>query len=96
MGACDFYAVANGANAKEAFDRATSDARYERGHGGYTGTIAEKREFVMIPLPEGAEPLIEARRLISEGDDRVLDKRGPAGCFHLGEDHFAFFGVASS
>jgi hypothetical protein len=42
MGACDFYEVAQGKTAREAFQRAVEDAQYESGHGGYTGTIAEK------------------------------------------------------
>ncbi len=56
-------------------------ARWESGHGGYTGTIAEKDEFTVIqttPLRiEGAEAL--ADRLILAGDWRVEDKWGPAG-----------------
>jgi len=34
--------------ARAAFDGAVEDAKYEHGHGGYTGTIAEKQSFVMI------------------------------------------------
>lgn len=96
MGAQSFYTVANGATAKEAFRAAQEQARYDYGHAGYTGTIAEKHDFTMIPLPEGTDPEPEANRLIHEGDARIIDKWGPAGCFHLGEDHFAFFGLASS
>ena len=33
------------ANAREAFNDAIRDAAWEHGHGGYTGTIAEKSNF---------------------------------------------------
>jgi hypothetical protein len=45
MGASEFFTSASGKNVKEAFREATEDARYENGHGGYTGTIAEKHEY---------------------------------------------------
>ena len=44
MGASTFLTRATGKTAREAFASATSDARYEHGHGGYTGTIAEKNQ----------------------------------------------------
>lgn len=56
MGGCDFQTSRYGKTAKEAFASAVADARYESGHGGYTGTIAEKPGFVLIDLPAGAAP----------------------------------------
>jgi hypothetical protein len=47
MGASTFITTAKGTTAQEAFDAAREEARYEHGHGGYTGTIAEKRTYVM-------------------------------------------------
>lgn len=35
----------------EAFDALTSEARYMSGHGGYTGTIGEKHDFLLVRLP---------------------------------------------
>ncbi len=51
MGGCDFFTVAEGRDAKEAFSAAVEQAQYMHGHGGYSGTIAEKagEGFVMIP-----------------------------------------------
>ena len=49
MGACDFICEAEGKNAEEAFQAAIQFAKHENGHNGYTGTVAEKNEFVMIP-----------------------------------------------
>ncbi len=48
MGAYEFSTFATGRNAQDAFSNAVSQAQYENGHAGYTGTIAEKSEFVMI------------------------------------------------
>jgi hypothetical protein len=95
MGATDFYTMAKGKTAKDAFNSAVDAARYEHGHGGYTGTIAEKHSFVMIPIPNGADPYKEATRLMDEDDRRILDKWGPAGCIAVGEGKYLFFGWAS-
>jgi hypothetical protein len=51
MGACDFTTVAWGRTPKEAFSAAVEDAQWEHGHGGYSGTIAEKHDFVLYQLP---------------------------------------------
>ena len=47
MGAESFQVNAIGKTAQEAFRSAVDQAAYEYGHAGYTGTIAEKSEFVM-------------------------------------------------
>lgn len=51
MGACDFTDVGCGKSAQEVFNQLRTDAAYESGHGGYTGTIAEKGSFEMLPTP---------------------------------------------
>jgi len=96
MGANSFYTTSQGRTAKEAFTNAVEDARYEYGHGGYTGTIAEKDRFVMIECPKGAIPEEYAHELIDKEDYRIDDKWGPAGCISLGNEQFLFFGWASS
>lgn len=54
MGGWTFEHQATGATARAAFDQAVSDARYDHGHAGYTGTIAEKPGFVLAGrMPEG-------------------------------------------
>jgi hypothetical protein len=107
MGADTFMNVAKGHSAQAAFDTAVSDARYECGHGGYTGTIAEKGGFVMIRPPFTQNSDAErnevvklyrdyADKLIEDADPRIDDKWGPAGCIDLGEGEYLFFGWASS
>lgn len=96
MGAMTFFGEGAGSNAQEAFNNAVEQAQWEHGHGGYTGTLAEKNEFTMVPLPDDEDPYSYAERLIHEGDPRVSDKWGPAGCVELGDSRYLFFGWASS
>ena len=100
MGACDFYTESIGKDAKDAFARAVETARYEYGHGGYTGSIAEKRDFKSVTCPAGVDPTDYAIKLVERGDPLVNDKWGPAGCVELprknGMRCFLFFGLASS
>jgi hypothetical protein len=53
MGATNFVSIGKGATAQEAFDLLTQQAQHYHGHGGYTGTIAEKDEFTEFPRPKG-------------------------------------------
>ena len=97
MGAETFSITKSGKTAKEAFKFAVEDAEYDHGHSGYTGTIAEKDSFVMIPLPKGElDAYSYANKLINESDHRIDDKWGPAGCIQLDKERFLFFGWASS
>jgi hypothetical protein len=96
MGATTFFTPARGKSAREAFITARDEEAWEHGHGGYTGTLAEKNDFVEIPLPPGQDPHRFAERLIDEGDERIDDKWGPAGCLKTGDDAYLFFGWAST
>lgn len=95
MGATTFRTKASGKTAAEAFSAARQKAQYDRGHGGYTGTIAEKSSFVMIALPDGMAAADYAQKLVDDGDRRIDDKWGPAGCIKTGDGEFLFFGWAS-
>ena len=95
MGAESFRQKAEGATAEIAFREAVSEAQHERGHGGYTGTIAEKRSYVVIAVPKGMDPRVFAESLMREDDPRIRDKWGPAGCVALGPNEWLFFGWAS-
>lgn len=55
MGAEDFIVSAKGKTAEKAFAAAQEEARYESGHGGYTGTIAEVSSFRMTNVEKEAE-----------------------------------------
>jgi hypothetical protein len=91
MGASIFMVTASGNTAEEAFKSAVEDARCECGYGGYTGTIAEKRSFVLVERPRGVNPTDYAEELVGE-----FDKWGPAGCIKIKKGKYLFFGFASS
>lgn len=96
MGASDFRTEAEGRTAQEAFDAAVSSAQWEHGHGGYSGTVAEKSDFVVVsdgPMSEEDGNAL-ADRLASAGDPRVGDKWGPAGMVELHGGKWVVFGVA--
>jgi hypothetical protein len=101
MGAESFYEVASGKTVKEAFDSAVEDAAYEHGHGGYTGTIAEKHEYKQAS-PKTFESLQDAQEFADrkmDGDHWCNDKWGAAAyvAFKDGDQiKYLFFGWASS
>jgi hypothetical protein len=95
MGSQTFFTSAKGKTPKDAFAEARRRAEYDSGHGGYTGTIAEKHEFVMIEVPTGRDFREFTSELIEKGDRRVDDKWGPAGCVKISDDEYLFFGWAS-
>lgn len=103
MGASEFSTTARGKTAKDAFSAAVEEAQYENGHGGYTGTIAEKRGFKMVTPKLGESPREAVSRLMDDDSSFVQDKWGDAGCVSLGPDKndpnlnvYLFFGWASS
>lgn len=81
--------------AEEAFAQAVKQARYDHGHAGYSGTLAEKDEFVIIAEDSQMSAEEYAEELIANGDDRIDDKWGPAGCLRT-PTGYLFFGWASS
>jgi len=55
MGATNFCSEGRGLTMANTFDVLVNDARYEHGHGGYTGTIAEKNGFIEVNVPAGVD-----------------------------------------
>jgi hypothetical protein len=111
MGADQFSTYQEGADVDTAFRAVVDEAHYEHGHRGYTGTIAEKDEYVIVhadPLPRVvAEAMAEA--VLRTDDPRVNNKWGPAGAIPVRADYpsgsddgnnavigWLFFGWASS
>lgn len=98
MGAYDFITPGSGQDIENAFLGAREEAAMEYGHGGYTGTIAEKRDFVLVadsPMsPAAAEQY--AQHLLETNDERIRDKRGPAGAIPVDDGTWLFVGYAAS
>lgn len=61
MGGVSFLNIGVGKTADEAFRHLSDEASYEHGHGGYTGTIAEKPGFELLSLPPGVAALDMAK-----------------------------------
>jgi hypothetical protein len=101
MGASEFFTAASGKTVKEAFRSAIEEAQYESGHGGYTGTIAEKDSFVSCSneVFQSYEAAINyAEDLVISDDKRIDDKFGPAGYVKFmngSKTNYLFFGWAS-
>jgi len=70
-------------NAKEAFLEAVEDAQYDHGHGGYTGTIAEKDSFKMIEIPGRKDVNVFLNECLDNEEGFWNDKWGPAACIEL-------------
>lgn len=98
MGAQQFTARAKGKTAKEAFSAAVAQAQYDYGHAGYTGTIAEKRDFFMLTVPADLGGKVPCDWVYDQIDNhpRLQDKWGPAACIDLGGGEWLFFGLAAS
>lgn len=96
MGAESFYVEVAARSVENAFKKVVKEAKHEHGNSGNTGTIAEKKSFIEIPLPKGCDPQEYAERLIKEADSRIYNPSGPAGCIHLGRTRWLFFGWAKN
>ncbi len=101
MGASEFITTSSGKTPKEAFIKAVREAAFWYGHGGYTGTIAEKDGFLMIDPPKKEVNLYDyIGALLDDEESPVTDKWGPAGCINIDEkegvSQYVFFGFAST
>ena len=81
MGATEFTQFQTGLDPVTTFRGAVEAAAWEYGHGGYSGTLAEKDELTVvsddgISLYEATEM---AEKLMQDSDERIIDKWGPAG-----------------
>jgi hypothetical protein len=89
MGANSFYTeVLDEPDVKAAFAKAGRDSRYEDGHGGYTGKIADKHDYVVITTKvcSSHEASELAEGLLGKQDPRIYDKWGPAGAIPVAAD----------
>jgi hypothetical protein len=110
MGASSFYKKVKGTDARNTFKELREDAQYESGHGGYSGTIAEKHSYTMSKKPTDIDvdiwwDLVDEfdeddktqpyYRELKHDSDIYQDKWGPALCIPT-EGGFVFCGYASS
>jgi len=83
MGACDFFEEGIGSSASNAFSEAVDNARHEYGHGGYTGTIAEKSSYKKAGSAPTLDKAYELAEEILFDQCRFEDKWGPAGYIEI-------------
>lgn len=111
MGAQTFEQYVEGTDVHAAFRDGVEQAAWENGHGGYTGTLAEKHEFVLYTPPSHIASL-QAVTDMQWSDKREPDYadfawRHAASCYNdkwgpavaIGDDEgqgFWFIGWASS
>ena len=85
MGGCDFVnGYVGKLSPEDAFNELVESARHSHGHGGYTGTIAEKDGFIMKECPPRKDPEKYASEIIEEND-----KWGPAFCIEVKRSYLA-------
>jgi hypothetical protein len=94
MGSETFYVRVKNRSAQRAFNEAVKTAQHKFGHGGYTGTIAEKTSFVLLKVPANTTLRDYIDELWDSDNSPIADKWGPAGCIKDG-DEWVFFGWAS-
>lgn len=69
MGGNTFEEISFGKDARDAFSKAIDEARHFHGHGGYTGTIAEKSSYTFI-----TDTFSEMKKRIKAKMSRVRDE----------------------
>jgi len=88
MGAQQFVTKSAGSNVDDAFKQACAWARYAYGSDGYTGSIAEKDNYVLFDVPTGttaeefAELIAEAE-WSSAGRESLADLIGGEDVQHV-------------
>jgi hypothetical protein len=111
MGAQSFYNKSKGVSARDCFQDQMQLAKHEHGHGGYTGTIAEKSSYTNSRKPKefDAENWIKLLEYFDEEENKENEhyyalkkdsevyhnKWGDALCIST-HDGYIFCGYASS
>ena len=111
MGATNFECTGEGATVSDAYNAAHDDATHMYGHGGYTGTLAEKGGCVEFPVGDSTADDVHDMLQIDQLDALTLvvgdlvakqmlstydDKWGPAVALPSGEKQWLFCGMAST
>lgn len=102
MGAMQFQVFISHTYVQTAFDTAVKQARYDYGHAGYTGTIAEKDGYTVVKsAPMRSNEAGEYLHDMFERDDSRLGKWEPACAVAVADDEgkhigWTFFGYSPS
>lgn len=109
MGACEYINPVRKTEqtntAKKAFISAVEGAAYEHGHGGYTGTIAEKHDFKIVKTVRVNKDdfnINNPDQYLDWDNGIANDKWGPSACVEIVDEKtgevlgWVFYGWASS
>jgi len=90
-----FIQLIIGENPSRAFDIATHEAKLAFGNNGFTGTLADKGDFVIIRCPKIYEPKAYAEYLLDSQDQRIAEMWSPAGLIKQGPGAWWAFGFSA-
>ena len=90
-----FIQLVTGESPSRAFDTGTHAARLAFGTNGFTGTLADKGDFLLIRCPKHYEPRDYAERLIASADERISEMWSPAGLIQQGPGAWWAFGFSA-
>jgi hypothetical protein len=90
-----FIQLVTGESPSRAFDIGTHAARLAFGTNGFTGTLADKGDFVLIRCPKHYEPRAYAESLIDSADERIAEMWSPAGLIEQGPGAWWCFGFSA-
>lgn len=90
MGADQFVtSVTDCDDAAAAFAIAVERAAWEHGHGGYTGTIAEKDEFITVEPPAG----VDGETVVDEITENCYVQKGHYRMLEHSEQLLEWYGL---
>jgi len=90
-----FIVLITGQSPERAFDTGTHAARLAFGNGKFTGSLADKGDFVIIRCPKHYEPRAYAEFLIDSKDPRISEMWSPAGLILQGPGAWWAFGFSA-
>ena len=90
-----FIQLVTGESPSRAFDIGTHAARLAFGNGGFSGSLADKGDFVIIRCPKIYEPKTYAEYLLDSQDQRIAEMWSPAGLIQQGPGAWWAFGFSA-
>ena len=90
-----FIQLVTGESPERAFDTGTHAARLAFGTNGFTGSLADKGDFIIIRCPKIYEPKAYAEYLLDSQDQRIAEMWSPAGMIQQGPGAWWSFGFSA-
>lgn len=97
MFSVQFMTTSSGDTPEVAFKKVVLEATDYYGSLGmsrFSGSVAEKGQFVLIKAPSHTSSWFYAKEMLDADDALISNPYGPAGCLPIGIDKWLFFGWA--